>query len=174
MFATSQRNKRYRILVVDDEPVSRQTLTRLLQFAGYTCAAASNGAHALELARVYHPHLIVMDLMMPGMDGFEATRALKRDDSTQSIPIVTLTASSTPDDRAEAARAGAEVFLCKPLVMNELLLALHRHLPKAASPLYRGEKMTEGSADAPLSRGTKQPQLLVPLSASANRSAMTR
>jgi CheY-like chemotaxis protein len=120
--------RRVRILVVEDEPGSRNCLCQLLQMRGYDCAGAANGAEALDLARSFRPQAIIMDLAMPVIDGVEATRRLKANDMTRAIPVLALTASTTPEERAQAGRAGVDDFLTKPTNFDQLLLHLQEHL----------------------------------------------
>jgi CheY-like chemotaxis protein len=131
-------NGRIRILVVDDEAMARRSLCQLLQMSGYFCAVAADGAQALELVQAFQPHAIILDLMMPVMDGYETARRLKDDAKTRAIPILALTASSTPEDRRQALRAGVDDFLTKPINLDELLLHLRHRLPRpgeeAATP----------------------------------------
>jgi CheY-like chemotaxis protein len=95
---------------------------------GYDCAAAANGAEALDLARSFRPQAIIMDLAMPVIDGVEATRRLKANEITRAIPVLALTASTTPEERAQAGRAGVDDFLTKPTNFDQLLLHLQEHL----------------------------------------------
>ena len=130
MTTASPENSRIRILVVDDEPIARRTLCTLLQMSGYFCAVAADGAQALELVHTFRPQAILMDLMMPVVNGFEATRRLKEDEETRSIRILALTASTTPQDRERALDAGVDDFLTKPINLDQLLLHLRRHVPE--------------------------------------------
>ena len=119
-----------RILVVEDEPTTRQALCQLLHSSGYACAGAAHGAEALELAETFQPQAIIMDLMMPVLDGFETTRRLKADRATHAIPVLALTSSVTDEDRHQAARAGVDDFLAKPVDLPELLCHLHEQLAR--------------------------------------------
>jgi CheY-like chemotaxis protein len=117
-----------RVLIVEDDANSRWALCALLKRLGFDCRAASNGQEALELVRSFHPEAVIMDLMMPVLDGVEATRRLKADARTRDIPVLAVTANATPGGRSAARRAGADEFLTKPVVLTELLEHLHRHL----------------------------------------------
>jgi CheY-like chemotaxis protein len=132
MVIAPPQNGRIRVLVVDDEAMARRSLCQLLQMSGYFCAVAADGAQALELVQAFHPQAIILDLMMPVMDGFETTRRLKDDPETRSIPILALTASTTAEDRRQALRAGVDDFLTKPINLDELLLHLRHRLPAPA------------------------------------------
>jgi CheY-like chemotaxis protein len=135
------QSERIRVLVVDDEATSRRTLCQLLQMSGFFCAVAANGAQALEMVHSFHPQAIIMDLMMPILDGFETTRRLKEQGETRSIPVLALTASTTPRDQQEAQRAGVDAFLTKPINLDHLLLHLRQHLP---DPLGIHSQLTSG------------------------------
>jgi CheY-like chemotaxis protein len=119
---------RIKVLVVDDEANSRRTLCQLLQKSGYFCAVAANGAQALELVHSFHPHAIIMDLMMPVLDGFETTRRLKQCRETSAIPVLAVTAMATDQYRQEARNSGVDDFLAKPINLDELLLRLRHRL----------------------------------------------
>jgi CheY-like chemotaxis protein len=119
---------RIRVLVVDDEAMSRRTLCQLLQMSGYFCAVAADGVQALQVVHSFQPQAIIMDLMMPVLDGFETTRRLKEDLETRDIPIIAVTASSSKQDQAHARQAGVNEFLHKPINLDHLLLHLRQHL----------------------------------------------
>jgi CheY-like chemotaxis protein len=120
-----------RILVVEDEPSIRQALCQLLRTSGYYSIGAANGAEALALLTSFRPQAVLMDLMMPTLDGFEATRRLKADKTTRAIPVLAFTASTTAEDRRQALQAGVDAFLAKPMEFSELLRELRRYLPVA-------------------------------------------
>jgi len=109
-----------RLLVVDDEERNRRLLVTMLEAEGHTTLEAGDGPRALEEARQSHPDLILLDVMMPGMDGFSVARILKADPATQAIPIVMVTALDDRDSRLEGLEAGAEEFVCKPVDRIEL------------------------------------------------------
>ena len=113
---------RCRILVVDDVPVNRQMLSALLQPLGFDVDEAGDGQEALDQWRTQHPDLILMDLVMPVMDGFEAIRRIRASETEgQHLPILALSANVGEADRAAAREAGADDFLAKPVQHNELL-----------------------------------------------------
>ncbi len=120
-----------RILVVEDEPTTRNALCQLLQMSGYACVGAAQGAEALELTQSFHPEVIIMDLMMPVLDGFETTRRLKAAQATRGIPVLALTSSVGREERAQAAQAGFDDFLAKPVDFPELLSRLRLRLAKS-------------------------------------------
>ncbi|WP_026370280.1 ATP-binding protein [Kallotenue papyrolyticum] len=110
------------ILVVDDQPDNLYVLQRLLKGHGYTVMTAERGAQALELAETRQPDLVLLDVMMPEMDGFEVVQRLRANAATQSIPVVLLTANA-PDERLkiQGLNLGADEYLTQPINNNELL-----------------------------------------------------
>jgi two-component system alkaline phosphatase synthesis response regulator PhoP len=109
-----------RVLVVDDEPDVLLLCRLNLQQGGHDLLEASNGSSALELARERHPDVIVLDLMMPGMNGYEVLETLQQDEETSEIPVLVLTAKSLREDRERSHEMGASGFLTKPFLPSEL------------------------------------------------------
>jgi two-component system, OmpR family, alkaline phosphatase synthesis response regulator PhoP len=109
-----------RVLVVDDEPDVLLLCRLNLQQRGHELLEASGGGRALELARERHPDVIVLDLMMPGITGYDVLEALQGDDATSDIPVLVLTAKSLRADRERSHGMGAAAFLTKPFLPNEL------------------------------------------------------
>jgi CheY-like chemotaxis protein len=135
----SRPSSRIRVLVVEDEALSRHALCQLLHRCGFFSAGASDGAQALEMVKFFKPHAIIMDLRMPRVDGFEATRRLKSDQTTASIPVLALTGSTDPEDRREALAAGVDTFLTKPINLDQLMLYLrNHHLDESALHAHNG------------------------------------
>lgn len=114
-----------RILIVEDDPNSRWVLCALMRRLGYDCQVAVDGQEALLMVASFKPQAILMDLMMPVLDGLETTRRLKADATTRGIPILALTGNSTPIGERAARSAGCDDFLTKPVVFNDLLKRLH-------------------------------------------------
>ncbi len=110
------------VLVVDDESDIRQAVAEVLAYEGYEVVAACDGAEALDKARAYHPEVVLLDLMMPRMDGWEFRRAQKHDPEVSRIPVVVLSALG-PDG------LDAEGYVGKPFDMDELLKAVRRYAP---------------------------------------------
>jgi len=106
--------------VVDDEPSNRAVVSRMMKDLGYEVTTATNGAAALEAVRRGRPDVILLDVNMPLLDGFEVCRRLKSDAATRLIPVVILTGQSTVEDRVLGIDAGADDFLTKPFVLSEL------------------------------------------------------
>lgn len=123
-----------RILVVDDDPNSRKIIELMLSSQGYSLLFAENGREAVARAGDSLPELILMDVLMPIMNGHEATRLLKADPRTQRIPVVALTALAFATDRQEALAAGCDDYLSKPFTRCELLEVVGRHLPPETVP----------------------------------------
>ncbi len=116
-----------RILIVEDDAQSRWALSTLMQRIGYDCEVASNGEEALVKAADYAPQVILMDSMMPVLDGLEATRRLKADARTRDIPVLMLTGDVTRSSEIAARRAGCDDFISKPIILDELLDRLRKH-----------------------------------------------
>ena len=110
-----------RILLVEDNPENRDMLSRRLIRRGYQMSFAMDGAEAVRLTQEERPELVLMDLSLPVMDGWEATRRLKSDAATQSIPIIALTAHAMVGDRERAIEAGANDYDTKPVDIERLL-----------------------------------------------------
>lgn len=111
-----------RILAVDDEPSILQLVKLNMERAGYEVTTASNGRAALEAVSAGHPDLIIMDVMMPEIDGLEALRILKNDAATSSIPVIMLTANGEDADVMRGWQSGAHAYLSKPFNLRELLV----------------------------------------------------
>lgn len=116
------------LLIVDDEPQVRKLLETLLQHEGYQTLSASSGEEALQLVAQQPPDLILLDVMMPGMDGYEVASQLKGDESTAGIPIIMLSALSEQSARVSGLEAGAEEFISKPVERVELWLRVRNLL----------------------------------------------
>ncbi|ROM48427.1 hypothetical protein BK649_21250 [Pseudomonas canadensis] len=116
------------LLIVDDEPQVRKLLETLLQHEGYQTICASNGEEALQVVVQQAPDLILLDIMMPGMDGYEVASQLKSDDATAGIPIIMLSALSDAGARVSGLESGAEEFLSKPIERIELSLRVRNLL----------------------------------------------
>jgi signal transduction histidine kinase len=121
-------NNPIRILVVDDVPVNVQLLSRLLQREGYHVLSAGNGVTAYNMAMSYLPDLILLDVMMPEMDGFEVCRALKAEDTTSEIPIIFVTAKTETMDTVRGFDMGGVDYVTKPFVSAEVLARVRTHL----------------------------------------------
>jgi two-component system cell cycle response regulator DivK len=121
------------ILVVEDNELSRDALSRRLERRGYRVMLAVDGEQAIERGRSDQPDLILMDLGLPRIDGWEATRQLKADAATRHIPIIVLSAHAMTDDRDKALQAGGDDFDTKPVRFQPLLDKIEALLARAAT-----------------------------------------
>lgn len=110
-----------KILLVEDNELNRDMLSRRLERKGYQVVLAEDGQQGLKMAQSESPHLILMDMSLPVLDGWEATRRLKADEKTRAIPIIALTAHAMSHDREKAIEAGCDDYETKPIEMAELL-----------------------------------------------------
>jgi two-component system, cell cycle response regulator DivK len=122
------------IMVVEDNELSRDALSRRLARRGYRIVLAADGAQAIELARNELPDIILMDLGLPRVDGWEATRQLKAGPATRHIPIIVLSAHAMTNDRDKALQAGGDEFDTKPVRFQPLLDKIEALLARAAIP----------------------------------------
>jgi len=110
-----------KILIVDDSPTERHVLNDMLTKSGYEVVASDNGEDAILKAKSLKPDLILMDVVMPGLNGFQATRAISRDPDTRSIPIILCTSKSQETDKIWGMRQGARDYIVKPINRDALL-----------------------------------------------------
>ena len=120
-----------RVLIVEDDELNRDSLRRLLRRRGYDILLAVDGEEALTVTAAERPDVILMDMRLPGIDGWEATRRLKADPATRSLPIIALTAHAMAGDRAEALAAGCDDHDTKPIDLERLLPKIQALLPDA-------------------------------------------
>jgi two-component system phosphate regulon response regulator PhoB len=118
-----------KILIVDDDVVNRDILKTRLEAAGYAVSEAANGEEGITLAQKSHPDLIILDVMMPKVDGLLACRILKTNEQTKAIPIVMLTARSQQLEEMRGWESGADEYLTKPCDHKHLLAVVARFLP---------------------------------------------
>ena len=121
------------ILVVDDDPDTVSILARHLQREGYAAIEASSGVECLRMVREHPVDIILLDLMMPGMDGFDVCRALKNDPKTAEIPVIMITARDDLDARTEGMRLGVAEFLAKPVFRRQLANRIRSQLETMAA-----------------------------------------
>ena len=119
------------VLVVEDYQDAREMYAAYLQFSGYRVAEATNGVEAIEQAQQLMPDIILMDLALPKMDGWEATRRLKSDDRTRNIPIVALTGHALAGHADRARQSGCDSFVTKPCLPDALVAEIKRMLGAA-------------------------------------------
>ena len=120
-----------KILLVEDNEMNRDMLSRRLEKRGYTLAIAADGGVGVELAKTGAPDLILMDMSLPVIDGWEATKILKADDRTKKIPIIALTAHAMDSDRVKALESGCDDFDTKPVELSRLLGKIEELLKKS-------------------------------------------
>jgi two-component system, sensor histidine kinase and response regulator len=120
------------ILVVDDQPINVQLLKRKLERAGLAVVTASNGLEALEQVKVHRPDLILLDLMMPDMDGIEVCQRLQERSDTRSIPVIFVTARTTKESKLEGLAVGAVDYITKPIDLDETVARVQTQLRFAA------------------------------------------
>jgi len=127
--ATKEEKKMARkILVVEDSPTQMQMVKSALQGVGYNVITAFNGEEALEKAQRERPELVLLDVVLPGKNGFQICRALKTAADTKDIPVILLTSKDQTSDRFWGMRQGADLYLTKPWKADELLAAVARYL----------------------------------------------
>ncbi len=132
-----------KILVVDDEPDALEVLGFKLREAGYTPVFAKDGTRALAIARDERPDLIVLDLMLPEVDGLEVCKILRRDPSTASIPVIMLTARASEMDRVLGLELGADDYVTKPFSPRELVIRIRKQLTRAHTGDDQGAHMQD-------------------------------
>ncbi|HDI78176.1 MAG TPA: response regulator [Desulfobacteraceae bacterium] len=117
-----------RILIVEDEFRNRKLLKDLLRRFDYDVMEASDGLEAVEMVKAWRPDLILMDIQMPVMDGFEATRIIKNDPETSHIPIIAITAYAMEGDRERILQAGCDDYISKPIEIKDFLAKIENFL----------------------------------------------
>jgi two-component system cell cycle response regulator DivK len=118
-----------RILVVEDQEDNRQILRDLLSSANYEMTEAENGQEALDAVAKERPDLILMDIQLPIMDGYEATRRIKGNPATKDIPIIVVTSYALSGDEGKARDAGCDAYVTKPYSPRQLLAKIREYLP---------------------------------------------
>ena len=150
---TAPTAARPRVLVVDDDKAVRESLRRSLEFNGYDVSLAADGAEALAGIGSIGPDVVIMDVMMPRLDGIETTKALRK--AGNDIPVLVLTARDAVGDRVEGLDAGADDYLTKPFALQELLARL-RALLRRVVPADGAEDETLGFADLSMDIATRE------------------
>ena len=133
-----------KVLVVDDEPEAVELVEFNLKGAGYEVSTASDGAEALNKARRIQPNLVILDVMMPEIDGMEVCKLLRRDPATSGIPIIMLTAKASEVDRVLGLELGADDYVVKPFSPRELVLRVKKLLDRGKPAESAKEKMVFG------------------------------
>lgn len=120
------------VLVVDDSPTVQKVISNLLQRYGFRTTSAMTAEHGLVAAREHRPDLVLMDVVFPGMSGYQATRRMVRDPATAPIPVILMSVRGEESDRAWGLRQGAKDYLVKPFGVNELVTVVRRNLAQEA------------------------------------------
>lgn len=118
-----------RILVVEDHETNRRILRDLLTSTGYELIEAVTGEEGVTLAETHHPDLILMDIQLPGFDGYEATRRIKKNPALRHIPIIAVTSYALSGDEEKALEAGCEAYVSKPFSPRVVLAKIREYLP---------------------------------------------
>ena len=140
-----------RILIVDDSPSQLMGIRRIVEKLGHEALTAEDGAAGVELAKKELPDLILMDVVMPNLNGFQATRAITRDPQTKHIPVLMVTTKDQETDRVWGMRQGAKGYLSKPFTEEQLAELIAKTIPAAQAP----EAADNANTDAP---GAEHPQ----------------
>ena len=154
------------ILIVDDHPTNLQVLARTLQGTGHRILAARDGRAALEIARAARPDLLLLDVMMPGMDGFDVCRALKADDATRDAIVIFLSALGEVSDKVSGLNLGAADYITKPIQAEEVLARVSSHLGRLH--LERQLRDSRDVLNRELAGAARMQQLILPTSLPAD------
>ena len=120
-----------RILIVDDSPTQLLSLKRVVEKLGHIVLSAEDGSAGVEVAKREVPDLILMDVVMPNLNGFQATRSISKDPKTSHIPVILVTTKGQETDKIWGMRQGAKAYVTKPIDEKELVQAINDLLPKA-------------------------------------------
>ena len=131
------------VLLVDDYPDAREMYSEYLQFSGFDVVEAANGIEALQSAIDHDPDIILMDLSLPVMDGWEATRRLKADERTKSIPVVALTGHALAGISEGARKAGCDAFVTKPCLPEDLVKEIRKVLDDTSTSPRKPRRNTK-------------------------------
>ena len=151
---TTEPTGEARLLVVDDEPNILELLSASLRFAGFDVATAANGAEALRVAETFRPDLIVLDVMMPGIDGFEVVRRLRKEE--QRMPVLFLTAKDSTEDKITGLTLGGDDYITKPFSLEEVIARIRAVLRRASASAAATPEMTLSFADIELNDDTHE------------------
>ena len=152
----------YRLLIVDDKPLNRQLLVKLLSPLGFELREANNGKEAVDIFMEWEPHLIWMDMRMPVMDGYEATKQIKTTTGGQATAIVALTASVLEEERAVILSAGCDDFMRKPFREEDIFVAMGKHL--GVRYIYEDPSVVSGAGIGESSQEVLTPEAFASLS----------
>jgi two-component system phosphate regulon response regulator PhoB len=141
-----------KILVVDDEPDAVELIEFNLKGAGFDVVTATDGNDALKKARTFSPDLLILDLMLPEVDGLEVCKVLRRDSATASLPIIMLTAKAAEIDRVLGLELGADDYITKPFSPRELVLRVKNLLRRGQRDTKAAERITVGELNIDIPR----------------------
>ena len=119
----------YKVLIIEDNPKNRKVFKDILSVHGYISIEAVDGEEGYKMAKEHKPDLIVMDVQLPGADGYEVTRRLKREDDTKDIPIIIVTSFAMVGEENEARAAGCNDYLSKPINIHQFIETIKKYLP---------------------------------------------
>ena len=122
--------EKYRIMIIEDNPKNMKIMVDLMQVHGYETITAEDGMIGLETALKEKPDLILMDVQLPGIDGYEVTRRLKGKDATRDIPVIVVTSFAMKGEEARAKEVGAAGYISKPIDIHKLMDTVAEHLPR--------------------------------------------
>src|SRR5476649_153560 len=152
----ARKSMKTKILVVDDEPDALEVLGFKLREAGYTPIFAKDGTRALAITRDERPDLIVLDLMLPEVDGLEVCKILRRDAATANIPVIMLTARAAEMDRVLGLELGADDYVTKPFSPRELVIRIKKLLARSKSGDEAGSHLRIGEIQIDVPRHVVQ------------------
>lgn len=110
-----------KIIVIEDDPLILKLISQTLQREGYEVVTATDGSEGLRKVRETHPHLVVLDISLPGLDGYQVCHHLRSEHATSKLPVIMVTAMSRPSDQRRGFETGADDYLSKPFVLSELI-----------------------------------------------------
>lgn len=145
------------ILLVEDHPDSREMLAEYLEFRGFDVIAAADGETGVAQARIRRPAVILMDLQMPGMTGWEATRRLKADAATQDVIVIAMTAHALVPDEKSARQAGCDAFIAKPFDIVAVGNAIAEVIERGRAGLVAVDRLTHQTEKPATSRRSAHP-----------------
>jgi diguanylate cyclase (GGDEF)-like protein len=132
---SAEKQKLSKVLVIDDDPLIRQLVIRILADSNYQVVEASSGMDGLAKTETFQPDLVLLDLMMPGMDGYEVCKRMRQLPATANVPIVILTALDQLDEKVHGFRVGADDYITKPIDSRELFMRINAHLRRSMREL---------------------------------------